>query len=838
MKHYYRGIFVALLAGFILWPAQRANAQASDTLVVEWADANGDVIVNALRDAILNDTERPEGRVYKLRQGGYYWNSDRIENAGFHLRIVGEKGGATEFDNPPVLQMVSRPDGSNDGRLITGLSSLTLKNLYIPGANQDGTQTFYEPITNNASNSRFVIENVVFERSNFSMMSFYGTNNDIFFRDCKFRNLIGEPSSQQWEGRGISIWADQDTVIVENCTFFNVGMTAFQLEGGAANYILFAHNTLVNVGRSINAGNWWREAYFVNNLLINTFWHGEGSADLNSPGRNPRATSAGMFSIGALPSVYGPEQGRRVLLANTASWRDPAFTTFYGDTIVAQPFANPVTNEDFFDVYDNIVARDTTWLGSQPNLTTYPDELLPDMWANITDLRRGIIPATPYFWMLPVFDDERCHVCVNWPLPEDFSYTDAQLLTASTNGLPLGDLNWFPDAKADWLANRDAYVAAIQALAGPVISFEVVGTAEAEDGALSGDAEIQVFEGFSYFQMDGGGFIQWTFDMPDAGTVELVVYTNLRGNSDRGQRIIVNGVNIRNNSGYGEYFWSASLGDPTNEWFESRITQAGLIEGADALNLQAGENVIRIEPSWGYQNFSGIDVILNGEVVAELRAPDAVYSIVTPIGEGADYTPSGFKAVALNTSGGVSWSFNAPTNGIYRIQAFYQAPNGTQSVEVSVDGQVVLPAFVLEGEAGDAGGRNLLSDGFQMSAGVHEVSVSGSDIILDFVQLIREVSTSVWTVNDQLPGEFALHQNYPNPFNPNTTIRFALAKASDVQLTIYNVLGQKVATLVDGRMNPGIYAVQFEASQFASGVYFYRIDAGDFVTQRRMLLLK
>jgi hypothetical protein len=85
---------------------------------------------------------------------------------------------------------------------------------------------------------------------------------------------------------------------------------------------------------------------------------------------------------------------------------------------------------------------------------------------------------------------------------------------------------------------------------------------------------------------------------------------------------------------------------------------------------------------------------------------------------------------------------------------------------------------------------------------------------------------------------FELAQNYPNPFNPSTKIEFTLAKASDVKLTVLNVLGQEVAILVESRMNAGQQSVIFDASKLSSGVYFYRLDAGSFHSVKKMLLLK
>jgi hypothetical protein len=89
-----------------------------------------------------------------------------------------------------------------------------------------------------------------------------------------------------------------------------------------------------------------------------------------------------------------------------------------------------------------------------------------------------------------------------------------------------------------------------------------------------------------------------------------------------------------------------------------------------------------------------------------------------------------------------------------------------------------------------------------------------------------------------LPESFSLSQNYPNPFNPSTTISFSLPAASDVSLKIFNVLGQEVTTLIDGPMDAGEHSVQFDAANLASGIYFYRINAGSFMDTRKMVLTK
>ena len=89
-----------------------------------------------------------------------------------------------------------------------------------------------------------------------------------------------------------------------------------------------------------------------------------------------------------------------------------------------------------------------------------------------------------------------------------------------------------------------------------------------------------------------------------------------------------------------------------------------------------------------------------------------------------------------------------------------------------------------------------------------------------------------------LPTEYALGQNYPNPFNPSTTINLALPEAGEVHLVVYNLRGQEVMQLVNGEMEAGYHKVQFNASHLASGVYMYRVVAGDFSAVRKMLLVK
>ena len=92
--------------------------------------------------------------------------------------------------------------------------------------------------------------------------------------------------------------------------------------------------------------------------------------------------------------------------------------------------------------------------------------------------------------------------------------------------------------------------------------------------------------------------------------------------------------------------------------------------------------------------------------------------------------------------------------------------------------------------------------------------------------------------NMSLPNRYMLEQNYPNPFNPVTTIGYALPKSGEVTLIVYNLRGKEIASLVDGKQPAGNHEVTWDASNVASGIYFYQLQAGDFVQTRKMVLLK
>lgn len=109
--------------------------------------------------------------------------------------------------------------------------------------------------------------------------------------------------------------------------------------------------------------------------------------------------------------------------------------------------------------------------------------------------------------------------------------------------------------------------------------------------------------------------------------------------------------------------------------------------------------------------------------------------------------------------------------------------------------------------------------------------------VKETIRDLLETSTAIGDKNGQ-PNQIELADNYPNPFNPSTQIDFSLPQTSDVQLTVYDMLGRRVATLVDGKQRAGQHSVTFDASNLSSGVYIYQLKTDGFSKSKKMLLVK
>lgn len=127
--------------------------------------------------------------------------------------------------------------------------------------------------------------------------------------------------------------------------------------------------------------------------------------------------------------------------------------------------------------------------------------------------------------------------------------------------------------------------------------------------------------------------------------------------------------------------------------------------------------------------------------------------------------------------------------------------------------------------------------GVHLSAGRAELA--GGQVLFDLIDLEKIASvTKVDSKYNQFAAHFALNQNYPNPFNPSTSISFSLSSKSFASLKVYDLIGREVATIVSEELPAGSYSKRWNAAALPSGVYFYRLQAGEFVQVKKLLLLK
>ena len=194
---------------------------------------------------------------------------------------------------------------------------------------------------------------------------------------------------------------------------------------------------------------------------------------------------------------------------------------------------------------------------------------------------------------------------------------------------------------------------------------------------------------------------------------------------------------------------------------------------------------------------------------------------------------SGGFGIYRSTDHGASWMSAQEGYGTREVSCFAEAPGSlfvgswTNGVHVSTD---------------DGATWTPVNEGLPERVGVTSLAIHDNTLFASpggvWRRPLSEMLTAVNSEYDPVPATYALQQNYPNPFNPSTTVRYELPKASHVTLKVYTTLGQEVATLVDEAQEPGYKSVQFDGSHLSSGVYFYRLQAGDFVQSMKLVLMK
>lgn len=190
----------------------------------------------------------------------------------------------------------------------------------------------------------------------------------------------------------------------------------------------------------------------------------------------------------------------------------------------------------------------------------------------------------------------------------------------------------------------------------------------------------------------------------------------------------------------------------------------------------------------------------------------------------------------VNTAPTGAWNYGSSPNAT-RFQITPFTPNGVMSGNIKFpnDSELMLtptPVLVYKGV--------VTPNGFNLFFPLCKLFIINDAGLSEDVSAQTEfnMQTTIGVTSNIIPDEFTLSQNYPNPFNPSTKIKFNIPQQSRVELKVYDILGKEIMTLVEGIKVAGNYEVEFNASSLASGTYFYKIRAGQFINVKRMILIK
>jgi aryl-phospho-beta-D-glucosidase BglC (GH1 family) len=204
----------------------------------------------------------------------------------------------------------------------------------------------------------------------------------------------------------------------------------------------------------------------------------------------------------------------------------------------------------------------------------------------------------------------------------------------------------------------------------------------------------------------------------------------------------------------------------------------------------------------------------------------------------SDFLSNGYNVGWIENGEWLKYTINVMESGTYKININVAAPTAEGKILLSLDGTSITPVLNIPATGGWQNWQYLSVDNIYLSAGVHTLQTrffigKYNFSYMDFVLLTTNVDEDF-----NLPLTFELLQNYPNPFNPVTEIKFSIPQTSDVELKVFDIMGNEVVTLVDDFKTSGTYSVKFDGKDLTSGVYFYRLQTENFLDTKKLLLLK
>jgi hypothetical protein len=396
-----------------------------------------------------------EAGVYTVEAGKSYAFDGRLDLT-FEVTIEGPDNGWIGKDvAPPVLVNTPAADGSARQFFeVKENGSLTLKNVLITGLHSNDELTS-QMIMNTAGES-FIVDNCAFaDWANFALRN-RSIKGVMSVTNCVFINGV-RPSFSQWGGMPIRLDVGPENFVYENNTIVNSGRLFANMGPYLNTKMTELHNTFVNT-IVMNHEQVGYQMLQANNLFYNYHWIGMNTENHSVPDLyiNQYMTTFNYFAWGKerLDSTslylgqnlfYRPQE--------ISDW----FVEFGGDSI-AESLLWEIPDVDSFIVADDNYTIGTNYAEMEPNFTTPVgnlDKIVENLHAHrLTPTADWVDWRSPS----PVTFTEEGLPALSWPPAFDLSYSHKGLQVAGTDGLPLGDLNWFPEKKAEYLANRDAFI--------------------------------------------------------------------------------------------------------------------------------------------------------------------------------------------------------------------------------------------------------------------------------------------------------------------------------------------------------------------------------------------
>jgi len=424
----------------------------ADTVVVP-AEFNGEAL-GAINNFLLGDTtatgeRKNPDRFYKLERNKIYFLNGEL-HTNFYLRLIADE--ADENNKPPIIASTTGADGKPQLIQFKVLGDAYIKNILFqmtpPGGNGESNASFF--LAKEGGNYYF--DNVTWEWGLWEQVVAVKPVNKIVVRNCYFRNPQHKTNIYNGRGVGFNLENPADTVIMVNNTFFNMNSFAFVADHGSIppKYLLFDHNTIVNEMKWPIHSYWLTHAVVTNNLFYNCHSFGETSED--KVGQDPDKLIYGIINISPIPSdilaSHKLTENERIYTLKNNSY-------FYSQEII-----------DYWDSYKDDGVKQETWMNSRTISMFEDSENYPNLdEANTYNLDPGLKEAGTgtvemVKWMKRKrdwqnnkywgWDPDNDKFAVQWPFPEDLSYTNATLLTGAEGEFPVGDLNWYPEKKAEW----------------------------------------------------------------------------------------------------------------------------------------------------------------------------------------------------------------------------------------------------------------------------------------------------------------------------------------------------------------------------------------------------